>query len=77
MFKEQITSIYGDIEEEDMNTLTDGKTTSTAINVRRMIQSMQSNIIYKMHANVIVIDKTFSNEVEDGVIVLRYIPSIH
>ena len=77
MFKEQITSIYGNIEEEDMNTLTDSKTTSTAINVRRMIPSMQSNIIYKMHANVIVIDNTFSNEVEDGVIVLRYIPSIH
>ena len=60
-----------------MTTATDGNTTtSTAINVRRIIQSMQSNIIYKMHANVMV-DNTFSNEVEDGVIVLRYIPSIH
>ena len=59
-----------------MTTVTDGKTSSMAINARRIIQSMQSNIIYEMHANAMV-DNTFSNEVEDGVIVLRNISSIH
>ena len=48
-----------------------------AVNKGRLIQTLQSNILNCIHFNVVVVNEAISNKVEDGVIVLRHIPSIH